>query len=298
MILSDQQKYIGNTALGLAGGAAAYIWCPKVVTRQYIRYVDKYGDKFTTQENNDIWDAGIKAYEKSPIKNKVEIIDFNKSNWEPIADKFVERHRNYIKDKNTLIGKLRAFFAQSEEELKEKFYVYAQGKNACYMPSTSQILVNREKKANALFHEMGHTMNNKGVGLGRFLAKTRGKGTKAVPFVFGISMLTPKDRDDSKITDPVYKALLLFKKYSGLIASACLVPLVAEEGLASIKGGKMAKGVLSPELYKKITKSNTRAFVAYALSAIMVGLGTTFANYVKDKITGPLPADSQMSFMN
>ena len=288
MTITEKQKYIGNTTLGLAGGAAAYVCIPRFVTRQYVRYLERYGDRFSVPEQKDIWKAGQKAFKELPIKDSVELIDFNKSNWEPIADKFVEKRKQFLnKNKNPLV-KLRALTWPTDEELKERIYVYAQGKNACYMPATSQILVNQEKKANTMFHEMGHAINAKGVGLGKILAKTRAKGAKTVPFVFGISMLTPKDNEDNPTKNKYYKGLLSLKKHAGLIASACLVPLVAEEGLASIKGGKLAKKVLSPELYKKVNKSNIKAFSAYSILMIMVGCGTALANYLKDKATGPL----------
>ena len=292
MTITDREKYIGNTIAGLTGGAAAFVWCPRIVTRQYIKYLNRYGARFSTPEQHDIWNAAQKAFKNSPIKDSVQLIDYNKSNWKPIADKLIEKRKEFLKQNKNPFVKLRALTWPTDKELKERLYVYAQGKNACYMPATSQILTNKEKKANAVFHEMGHALNAKGLGLGKILAKTRAKGAQAVPFVFGISMLTPKDSEDNPTKNKYYKGLLTLKKHAGLIASACLLPLTLEEGLASIKGGKMAKEVLSPELYKKVNKSNIKAFIAYSISMIMVGAGTALANYIKDKVTGPLPKKS------
>ena len=289
MNITDNEKYIGNTAVGIVGGASAYYLTPRVLGSQYAKLCRKYGYRFTICEQNKIWKAAEKVFAESPLKDKVQIVDYNTKNWEPIADNIVDSRRKFLKNTKNPFVKLMSKTWPSDEELKERMYVYAKGKNACYMPATSQILVNKEKKANAIFHEIGHALNAKGIGYRHMLAKTRGKAAKAVPFVFGISMLTPKDREDSPTKNPIYKRLLSFKKYSGLIAAACLIPMVAEEGVASLNGAKMAKNVLSPDLYKKMNKSNLKAFGAYSLLMLLTGVGTTLANYIKDKITGPLP---------
>lgn len=290
MNISEKEKYIGNTGIGLVGGVAAYAWCPNFVTNQYVRLCKKLGDRFSMEEQQEIWQSAKKVFAESPLKDKVELVDYNKSNWEPIADRIVKQRRVFLKNCKNPLTKLLSKTWPTDEEFKESFYVYAQGKNACYMPATSQILVNGEKRANAVFHEMGHAMNVKSSGFGNMLTKTRGKFTKLVPLIFGISMLTPKSNEDSPAKNKIYKRLLTFKKYSGLMVSACLIPLVAEEGIASIKAAKMAKNNLPKDLYKKMNKSNAMAFCAYTIMMIMAGLGTTFANYIKDKVTGPLPA--------
>jgi hypothetical protein len=59
--------------------------------------------------------------------------------------------------------------------------------------------------------------------------------------------------------------------------------------MASINAKKMGKDVLSPELLKKMNKMNLKAFYSYTIAMIFAGVGLTFANYIKDKITGPLP---------
>lgn len=294
MNISDRQKYIGNTAIGLTGGAAAYVWVPQMLTKNYLNLCQKKGKRFTYQENQEIWNGAQQAFQDSFLKDrKVELIDYNETNWEPIADKVVKLRRDFIKKTKNPFIKILSKTWPSDKEFKERLYMYAEGKNACYMPATSQILVNKEKRGSAVFHEMGHATNAKGLGLGKILAKTRGKATKLVPFAFCISMLTPKDREDSPTKNKIYKYLLDFKKNSGLIVSACMLPMVIEEGIASLRGAEYAKKVLSPELYKKVNKSNLMAFSSYVVVTVLAGLGTTLANYIKDKVTGPLPAKTQ-----
>ena len=286
----EQQKYIGNTVAGLAGGTAVFAWLPNKLQKPVSKLNMRSCSNFTIREQHEIWDAAKKTLENMPIKDNVQFIDITERNWEPVADNIVEKRRVFLKNNKNPFIKLISKTWPNDARYKEMFRVYAEGKNACFMPATSQLLVNRDKMGSAAFHELGHAMNAKGIGEGRILAKIRGKAKNCVPLVFLISMLTPKDREDSKTKNPVYKTLLNFKKYAGLIAALCMLPMVAEEGLASIKGSKMAKKVLSPELCKRINKVNTRSFMSYTTGMILVGIGMALANYVKDKVTGPLPA--------
>ena len=290
MVLTEQQKYIGNTALGVTGGAAAYAWCPRFVNKQYAKLFNKYCDNFSSQEQKDIWQAAQKALADSSIKDKVTLIDYNTTNWEPIADEIVKKRREHINRIKGPISKLLSKLRLNDEEFKEHFYTIAQGKNACFVPSTSQVLVNKEKKANTAFHELGHALNaNSSENIVKKLARSRNKYLGLIPLIFGTSMLIPKDREDKPTQHPIYQALLFFKKISGLLVSACFLPIVTEEGLASLRGAELAKKLLSPELCSKVNKANGIAFGSYALAMILAGAATTFANYLKDKVTGPLP---------
>ena len=285
MQITERQKYTLNTAAGLAGGTASYVWCPAVAGRIYGNYFAKQSSKFTSAEQDEYWNAAKIAYRQNPLlNNKVTVTDINLSNWARISTDLAQKRKQQGCDKKGIFRR-----KISDEEFKESLRVYARGRNACYYPCFSQVLVNKEKKANAVFHELGHAINSKGSGFKNLLANTRGKAVKLMPFVFGISMLTPKNREENPENNNIYKALLLFKKYSGLILSACMLPMVMEEGMASINAKKLGKEVLSPELYKKMNNMNLKAFCSYFLLMVFAGAGLTFANYVKDKITGPMP---------
>ena len=67
-----------------------------------------------------------------------------------------------------------------------------------------------------------------------------------------------------------------------------MLPIVAEEGLASINAAKLAKKHLNQELYKKMNKINFKAFSSYFFAMILTGIGTYVANYIKDGLTGGL----------
>ena len=289
MQVTERQKYTLNTAAGIAGGTAAFVWCPAVVNRIYGNYFLKQASKFTKAEQDEYWSSAQRAYSKNPLlNNKVTVTDINESNWDTVSSDLVRKRK-------ALGCKTRGLFGRniSDEEFKERLRIYARGRNACYYPCFSQVLVNKEKKANTVFHELGHAINSKGTGFKHFLANTRRKSVKLMPFVFGISMLTPKKREDEQPINPAYKYLLMFKKYSGLILSACMLPLVAEEGVASLNAKKLGKDVLSPELYKKMNNMNLKAFCSYFLAMVLAGAGLTLANYIKDKVTGPMPPKEQ-----
>ena len=52
-----------------------------------------------------------------------------------------------------------------------------------------------------------------------------------------------------------------------------LLPKVAEEGFATLRGNKFAKQLLSPELFKKVVKTNALGFSTYVIAAVLAGVG-------------------------
>ena len=63
-----------------------------------------------------------------------------------------------------------------------------------------------------------------------------------------------------------------------------MIPTMIEEGLASVRGAKLAKKVLSPEMLKKVKTANFRAWTTYFVStSIAAGLAKA-AIYVRDKV--------------
>lgn len=68
---------------------------------------------------------------------------------------------------------------------------------------------------------------------------------------------------------------------------ATFIPTLLEEGLASIKGNNFAKKVLSPELAKKVSKTNALGFSTYLGLATLSSLGIYLGTKVKDAIAKP-----------
>lgn len=285
MNIPENNQYIINTGIGITGGVASYAWLPRVVVGTYSKSYLYKGKAISKQEQEQYWKTAEIVLQESGLKSKnVRLININDSNAKTIADEII-----YARNKKGFFRKTRRN-KNRDQVLRDKIeMMYAKGRNACYVGLTSQILVNKEKMAFTAFHEMGHAYNAKFKGIQNGLSRTRGKFARLIPFIFGAGLMIPKDNQNKPTENPLYKILLEFRKSAGLLVSLCLLPTVAEEGLASINGAKLAKKYLSTELYKKMNSLNTKAFISYVLAMFMAGLGTNLAIYIKDKVTGELP---------
>lgn len=71
------------------------------------------------------------------------------------------------------------------------------------------------------------------------------------------------------------------------LSAATQIPCLAEEGLATLKGWKMAKKYVTPEEFKMIKTGNKKAYMTYLAAAAAV-TGTVFvADTIKNWISGP-----------
>ena len=91
-----------------------------------------------------------------------------------------------------------------------------------------------------------------------------------------------KDNDASALE----KSAGFVKKNAGKLTFATFLPTLIEEGMATIKGNKLAKEALKdmPELLKKVKKTNLLGYSTYLAMATLTALGATAAVKVKDSI--------------
>ena len=83
------------------------------------------------------------------------------------------------------------------------------------------------------------------------------------------------------------KTTTFIKNNIGKLTLATFVPIVAEELMATYRGNKMAKKVLSPELFQKVQKTNRFGAATYITSAIAVSLAAVIGSKVRDAIAKP-----------
>ena len=74
------------------------------------------------------------------------------------------------------------------------------------------------------------------------------------------------------------------KENAGKLTFALNIPILLEEGMATMKGNKLAKSVLSPQLAKKVAKTNRLGFATYLCLAVGSGVGVYLATKVRDAI--------------
>lgn len=177
--------------------------------------------------------------------------------------------------------------------LENCYETFKKGANAAFCPKANEIIVNADNLYTTVYHEIGHAMNKNG--------NIFTKGLQNMRFLspLGVSILAPitlciglfhkpdsKQNNQKSNTD---KALDFVSNNAGKITMASYVPMLAEEGLASIRGINQAKKYLSKDIIRGLKTNYLIAFGTYAFTALLtslgVALGVKIANKQKDKST-------------
>lgn len=174
--------------------------------------------------------------------------------------------------------------SDKHQKISSKLKIVADGKNAFCSPLTRDIMINTDKLGSAAFHEMGHALNASGSKAMKTLVIGRHISSKFVPVILAIGLLKSKKKDSEKPEGILDKTTTFIKNNAGKLAFASLVPMLTEEGLASIRGAKIAKKVLDPKLLKSVNKYNFLAWTTYFAGALITSGAVTLAVKIRDKI--------------
>ena len=111
----------------------------------------------------------------------------------------------------------------------------------------------------------------------------------------------------SRLTDGLEKGLSFLNIFKVPVAEVALmmsialrfIPILIEEGTATLKGNKFAKEFISEDLAKKAFKGNCLAYLSYLGAAVLSGLAAMTAVKIKDKKIAKKDAAMQqkMSFI-
>ena len=289
---NENVSYFANSAIGIVGGYSAYRYLPKYMKEPYAKYYLEKCHNISPLEHNQYRNAAIQSFTDSKYFNpRLQIVDVNRANWKIIANDINQRY-NYARNNrnsNPVAKFLTKIFSKKDGFIANKVMIIAQGKNASYIPLTSQILLNKDKMGITTFHELGHFINGSSKGIRRMLARSRVLSIVSVPAILGIGLLTPKREEGDEYTNPLAKTAAFIKKHCGVLAGISMLPVIIEEGVASINGAQLAKKVLNKNMYKKLNKFNFMAFSSYIIGASILGICTALAVYIKDKVSGAKP---------
>lgn len=172
------------------------------------------------------------------------------------------------------------------------------GYNACFFPKDARnafgnivykkntILMPEKGLSFAAFHEIGHSINANKSLFWRTMQKTRKLGMIGASFIllYGAFSKNVKSDNGKELTTG-QKANNFVRNNAGKLSFAVMLPMLAEEAMASIRGQKLANKLLDKNLAKYVKKGNTVAFTSYLISAAALALGSYAAVKIKDKLT-------------
>ncbi len=162
-----------------------------------------------------------------------------------------------------------------------------QGRNAIFWPKTNEIAVNIEKLGTATFHEMGHAVNHNFSKFWKGMQKLRVPCGIAGGLFGTVALLKRKKVEGEEPKGFFDKTTTLIKNNVGKLTLAAFAPIVAEELMATYRGNKMAKKVLSPELFKKVQKTNRFGAMTYIAAGVGAALAAVVGSKVRDAIAKP-----------
>lgn len=162
-----------------------------------------------------------------------------------------------------------------------------QGRNAIFWPKTNEIAVNIEKLGTATFHEMGHAVNHNFSKFWKGMQKLRVPCGIAGGLFGTVALLKRKKVEGEEPKGFFDKTTTFIKNNVGKLTLAAFAPIVAEELMATYRGNKMAKKVLSPELFKKVQKTNRFGAMTYIATGVGAALAAVVGSKVRDAIAKP-----------
>lgn len=163
----------------------------------------------------------------------------------------------------------------------------ANGLNACFRPKQNNIRINDKGFYSTVFHEIGHALNFNDSNFMRFLQKNRGKSMIATPIVAvgGLFVGLFHNKKSSKNKNNEHKTMADFiHNNAGKLTFLAFLPVLLEEGMASIKGIKLAKPYLTEKQHKLHIRNLSIAYCSYLFTPIILGGAVALGIFVKDKI--------------
>ena len=264
---------------GIAAGAAVHGLTKAPINSVSLNIVDKIGkinNSLTKDEYCHVEKAITETLKTSGLETKgVNIIKATPNNSKEISEiMYREIDKGFLKhlpkESKEIIGKM--FSSQVEA-----------GKNAFYAFSSKKIVVPEKGLGLALFHEAGHAMNDNIGKFGKILKRCRPMTLLAIPIAI-IALFKTKKAPGEKPKNGLDKTNTFIKNNAGKLTFAAFVPLLLEEGLASLRGNRYAKKFLNPELAQKVIRTNRLGFLSYLSMATLSSLGIFFGTKIKDSI--------------
>lgn len=248
-----------GTIGGLAGGSIAQNVCA-LSAAGVVAATSKLGN--LPQDTIDIIHAASeKALELGEVKNKGVSIEWLKQSGKKLNlfEKF----------------KIISNPARIQEAIQEGLNAGYARNNKIYMP---------ENKVSFLaFHEIGHSINFNNSKFWKGMQKLRmpALALASLPMIYGAISKESK-AEDGKELNKKQKINNFIRNNAGKLSFATMLPVLAEEGMATIRGQKLANQLLPKNIARKVLKGNAVAYTSYLITALGFAAAAYTAVKVKD----------------
>lgn len=211
-----------------------------------------------------IHNASEKALELGNVKNKGVSIKYLRPSGKKLS----------------LIEKMLLIINPLETE-----HAISEGLNAAFNPFENKIYLPKEKLAFSAFHEIGHSINFNNSKFWKGMQNMNGISIylAMLPILYG-SMTQKSEATDDKKLNKLQKTNNFIRDNAGKLSFAIMLPTLAEEGMASIRGQKLANKLLPKNLANTVLKGNALGYTSYLASALGLSAAAYTAVKIKDAI--------------
>ena len=282
---SGEQTYAKPSAGSVIGGVIAgnivasatktphKIFAPKIMNQ-----LAKINDTLSADQFTLVKDAVGNTLKQSGLDKKgVEILRATSENVDEVAKIMTKEFNGNFMTRHLPDG-IKDFLGSIMGN------TVADGKNAFYAMQSKKVVLPDKGLALTAFHELGHAANANLSKFGKTLQKCRPLTALALPIAL-IALFKTKKQEGQESKGAVDKATTFVKNNAGKLTFAAFLPMLLEEGLATAKGNAFAKKLLSPDLAKKVSKTNALAYTTYLGLAVLSSLGIYLGVKLKDSIT-------------
>lgn len=160
------------------------------------------------------------------------------------------------------------------------------GANAYYNPSSNRISMPQKQLSTCGFHEIGHAMNANLSKWSARLQKMRPAAmTLPVLIMLYCALTTNKKPDKDGKISKADKTNNFIRNNGGKLAFLTMTPMLLEEGMASIKGQKLANKFLKDKnLIQTVKRNHCWAYLSYLGAAATAGFAVYTVRKIKDNI--------------
>lgn len=170
---------------------------------------------------------------------------------------------------------------------RKRLHAYPMGKQASFNATmlVDYIALNKQRGGALVFHELGHAKNYRSNNIIKnLMIKSKNPIISGALIIAGLCCATiPRAKEEEKDTFGGKTKNVLKNNCIGITAvGGLMIPL--EEGIASIRGAKIAKKILPKEQLRLVNKMNLKAFCSYGSMAAGAILATYLASKIFDKV--------------
>ena len=289
---AQKKKRNKGVITGLVAGCLVSNAAAPITQKVLLPAIKKISSSIKPEDTLILNNAFEKAFFDSTLAEKgVKIIKITKDNIDEVSKELTEAVFNtkYGKKLSNFFNKDALSFG-IELRFSSILQTVTDGENAFYSNVIKGIILPGEKNGLQLanFHEMGHAINHNLGKASRILQKIRNPIIIFGPAIILFSVLSLKDKKNEVDENGEKKKGVrqFIKNNAGILGVATFLPAVIEEGMASLKGNKIANKVLqeAPILLKKVKLTNAMSFASYAITALATGLGMHIAVKIKDNL--------------